>query len=187
MLQWIAKKWLDLLGWKTTFTQPPTEHGIYIVYPHTSNWDFLYGILWKFAVGAQPRWVAKDTLFRPPLGWLMRKLGGIGIKRSGNLDVTTSLKNAMLNEQNCWLCIAIEGTRKHKPYIHMGYYHIARAANVPLGIAIIDYATKTAGVSTYRMAKDSVEEELAQLALDFKDVGARFPEKAGDLKVREHH
>ncbi|AXF85967.1 hypothetical protein DTO96_101707 [Ephemeroptericola cinctiostellae] len=185
MLQWIAQKWLKAMGWTTAYAPPPNSHGIYIVYPHTSNWDFLMGVLWKFAMNIQPRWVAKHTWFRPPMGWFMRRLGGIGIKRDGNLNNITALSNALLKEKHCWLGMAIEGTRSYKPYIHMGYYHIAQTANIPIGIAFIDYNTKTVGVREYRYVKDNITDELAQLALDYAGIGALYPEKMGQLSVRD--
>ena len=77
---------LKLVGWKTTFEPFPEPRGIIVVYPHTSNWDFPLGLLWKSVNKVKPRWVAKESLFKPPVfGWLMRKLGGIGIKREGKM------------------------------------------------------------------------------------------------------
>ena len=207
-MQWLAQTILKLLGWKTVYAEPPAKHGIIIVYPHTSNWDFLFGILWKFAVNTKPRWVAKDSWFRFPLGGLMRRLGGIGIRRDGGLDITTQLRDKMLSEPECWLAIAPEGTRARKDYIHMGYYHIARAANIPIGIGFIDYKTnmgyyhiakaantpigigfidyktKTVGVRGYRMIESDLSAELEQLVTDFKDIHAYNPTQASALKVR---
>jgi 1-acyl-sn-glycerol-3-phosphate acyltransferase len=176
---------LKLFGWKTTFKPFPGPRGIIVVYPHTSNWDFPLGVLWKSAHQVGPRWVAKDSLFKPPvLGWLMRKLGGIGIKREGNLDVAQSLKKTILAEDNCWLVIAIEGTRSYKPYVHFGYYYIAKAADVPIGLARIDYKTKTIGIEEYRRVKGTPEEELEQLKIDFAHHNAYAPEKVGALAIK---
>jgi 1-acyl-sn-glycerol-3-phosphate acyltransferase len=186
MLQWLAKTILKTIGWKTIYAKPNSPHGIIIVYPHTSNWDFPLGVLWKFAVKMQPRWVAKHTWFRFPLGGIMRGLGGIGIRRDGNLDITKQLRDTMLAEKQCWLCIAPEGTRSRKEYIHMGYYHIAQAAQVPIGIGFIDYKTKTVGVREYRMVKPTVDEELAQLAIDFEGIQAYDPNKASLLRAKPH-
>jgi 1-acyl-sn-glycerol-3-phosphate acyltransferase len=185
MLQWISKLILKLIGWKAEYTKPPAPHGIVIVYPHTSNWDFPKGVLWNYATKAALRWVAKESWFRCPLGPMMRRLGGLGIKRDGNLDITTVLKSSMLQEETCWLCLAPEGTRAYKDYIHMGYYHIAQAANVPIGIGKIDYKTKTVNVTQYRMTMPTIEAELAQLAIDFAGVTPYDPSKASALKLRD--
>lgn len=183
-MQWLAKRILKIIGWSTIQAPFPAKHGIMVVYPHTSNWDFPLGILWKFAVGAHPRWVAKHTWFRFPLGGLMRGLGGIGIRRDGGLDVSNQLRDKMLAEPECWLCIAPEGTRSRKDYIHMGYYHIAQAAQVPIGISFIDYKTKTVGIREYRMVKDNMTDELVQLAIDFAGIQAYNPLKVSALQLR---
>lgn len=182
-MKWLSYKILQLFGWTAIHAQPPSKHGIIVVYPHTSNWDFPLGILWRFTSDIYVRWVVKHTWFRFPFGSIMRSWGGIGIRRDGNLDVTTQLRNMVLNEPECWLCIPPEGTRSGKDYIHMGYYHIAKAANIPIAIAVMDYKTKTVGIREYRMAKDTVEEELAQMAIDYQNIVAYDPSKAGALKA----
>lgn len=184
MIQWLARQILNAIGWQTFNAPEPAPHGIMVIYPHTSNWDFPLGLLWKFACNRQPRWVAKDTLFRWPFGGLMRRLGGLGICRAGNQDVSTALKTAILKEKTCWLGIAIEGTRSRKDHVHMSYFHIAHAANLPIGIAVIDYANKVAGVREYRAIMPTIEEELAQLAIDFAGVGAKYPEKISPLRIK---
>ncbi|MGL4766595.1 MAG: 1-acyl-sn-glycerol-3-phosphate acyltransferase [Formosimonas sp.] len=180
-MQWLAKKILKLIGWRTVYVTPPAPHGIVIVYPHTSNWDFPLGILWKMVHRMPLRWIAKHTWFRPPIGFIMRALGGIGIRRDGGLDLTTQLRNTMLAQPECWLCLAPEGTRSRKNYIHMGYYHMAQAANVPIGIGYIDYKTKTISIAQYRMTEPTIEAELAQLARDFVGIEAYNVDKVSPL------
>lgn len=38
---------LRLIGWQTVFTPPPGPKSVVLVYPHTSNWDFVIGALWR--------------------------------------------------------------------------------------------------------------------------------------------
>ena len=59
----------------------PPEAASLIVAPHTSNWDFVLGIAAVFALGLRVRFLAKHTLFYPPLGWLMRWFGGTSVVR----------------------------------------------------------------------------------------------------------
>jgi len=39
---------LRLAGWRLDFDGLPARQGVLIVYPHTSNWDFIVGILAKW-------------------------------------------------------------------------------------------------------------------------------------------
>ena len=48
--------------------------------PHTSNWDFLFGMLGRFALGLDVRWVGKDSLFCWPVAGLLA-WGGIPVNR----------------------------------------------------------------------------------------------------------
>ncbi len=41
-----SARWLlALAGWSVDLPWPPEPRGIIVVYPHTSNWDFVVGML----------------------------------------------------------------------------------------------------------------------------------------------
>ena len=44
---WLLKR----LGWTLYFDGLPGPHGVMVVYPRTSNWDFFIGLLAKWAMG----------------------------------------------------------------------------------------------------------------------------------------
>ena len=87
---------LNLIGWNVHFRALPGPHGIAVVYPHTSNVDFFVGLLAKWAVGLQFRWLAKDSLFRGPLGPIMRYWGGVAVDRSAPQGAIRRLAENML-------------------------------------------------------------------------------------------
>ena len=64
-----------LLGWRVVLAQPVPRKCVMVFYPHTSNWDFPIGLLAKWVIGIDFRWVGKDTLFARPLGAHVRALG----------------------------------------------------------------------------------------------------------------
>ena len=59
-------------GWRIEGGIPARPKMVAIVAPHTSNWDFIVGVLAMFAIGIRVRFLGKHTLFNPWLGWLMR-------------------------------------------------------------------------------------------------------------------
>jgi len=63
MLAGIARATLRAFGWRLEYVEPPGPCGIIIVYPHTSNWDFVIGLLAKWAIGLPLRFVGKESLF----------------------------------------------------------------------------------------------------------------------------
>ena len=50
-LRRVALRLLALVGWRTSFVWPPEPRGVIIVYPHTSNWDFPLGMLFRIGHG----------------------------------------------------------------------------------------------------------------------------------------
>src|SRR6266852_5043547 len=60
-VQRTARWLLALAGWSVDLPWPPEPRGIIVVYPHTSNWDFVVGILALLATGLPAQWVARDT------------------------------------------------------------------------------------------------------------------------------
>ena len=62
--QHFARRLLALFGWHVRFDGLPGPKGVAIVYPHTSNWDFVIGLLAKWSIGLPIRWIGKETLFR---------------------------------------------------------------------------------------------------------------------------
>ena len=48
-----ALRVLQCFGWKVFFKPLPGPHGVCVIYPHTSNWDFPIGLLATWAMGTQ--------------------------------------------------------------------------------------------------------------------------------------
>ena len=72
---------LALAGWRTSFVWPPEPKGVIMVYPHTSNWDFPLGMLFRIGHGLPANWVGKTEMFKAPFAGLLRRVGGIPLDR----------------------------------------------------------------------------------------------------------
>ena len=84
----LAAAVLRLGGWHVRFDGLPALQGVMVVYPHTSNWDFILGVLSKWAIGLPVAFWGKDTLFRWPLfGRWLRRLGGLPLVRDSGQGV----------------------------------------------------------------------------------------------------
>ncbi len=146
-----------------------------VVYPHTSNWDLIFGLLAKWGMGFPAKFWIKDSSLRVPvLGPLLRALGGIAVVRSQTTgvvnDMAAQFERAREADQYFWLVLAPEGTRSLKSAWKSGFYHVALKANVPVGLAFIDYATRTAGVQSVMALSGNVEDDMAHIAAE---LGAR--------------
>lgn len=160
----LALKLLHLLGWKLVFSGLPAMRGVLIVYPHTSNWDFCLGVLAKWAIGMPVKFLAKDSLFRIPfLGHWLRYLGGISVDRSRPQGYVKDLVADMCIHEYSWILFAPEGTRKHTPGWRSGFYQLAIQANVPIGLATIDYGNKEIGILDFFVPTGNKFQDLEAL------------------------
>lgn len=143
----LARWLLGLFGWKLLDADLPGPRGIVVVYPHTSNWDFIVGICFKWAMGWQVRFWAKDSLVHAPvIGAWMRWLGAVAVNRKSASGLVGNTAAEMMASDDFWLVLAPEGTRSYVNGWRMGFYHLWQATQVPLVVAVIDYKTKEVGV-----------------------------------------
>ena len=120
-----------------------------IVYPHTSNWDFVIGYLARLAAAIPIQFVGKHTLFRWPFGGLLRRMGGIPVNRTDPAGLVERLAGELARGDRLWLALAPEGTRSYTDHWKSGFYRLALEAKVPVGLGFIDYRGRTVGLTTY--------------------------------------
>jgi 1-acyl-sn-glycerol-3-phosphate acyltransferase len=180
-----ALRLLNLIGWNVYFKPLPGPHGIAVVYPHTSNCDFFVGLLAKWAVGLQFRWLAKDSLFRGAMGVVMRYWGGVAVDRSAPQGAIRRLAETMLAEKWFWLAITPEGTRGYRPYWKSGFYRIALQAQVPLLLVSIDYGKKAVDVTKALMLTGDEAADMAAIGKAYEEVKAMYPKDAAPIRLAE--
>jgi 1-acyl-sn-glycerol-3-phosphate acyltransferase len=184
----IARALLRLAGWKVHFAGLPARQGVIIVYPHTSNWDFVVGILAKWAIGLKLEFWAKDSLFRVPVfGAWLRSLGGVPVDRSGPKGLTQQsiemFKAKKAADEYFWVALAPEGTRKHTPGFKSGFYRTALGADVPLGIATLDYGRREVRVMDFIRLSGEQDGDMARIAAVLQGVKGCKPANAAPLRI----
>ncbi|HQR11766.1 MAG TPA: 1-acyl-sn-glycerol-3-phosphate acyltransferase [Casimicrobiaceae bacterium] len=174
---------LKLAGWRVVLAQPVPARCVVVFYPHTSNWDFPYGLMAKWLVGVHFRFIGKETLFAKPfLGRWLRRWGGIPVDRSGGTGVIAKLAAQFAANEDFKLVVAPEGTRSRTDRWKSGFYHLARAANVPLALSFIDYRRRETGVGGYLDLTGDIDADLADIAAFYSDKTARRPEGASPVR-----
>ncbi|HEX5639278.1 MAG TPA: 1-acyl-sn-glycerol-3-phosphate acyltransferase [Burkholderiaceae bacterium] len=183
-----ARRLLALFGWRVRFDGLPGPRGVAIVYPHTSNWDFIIGLLAKWSIDLPIRWVGKETLFRgltgATLGRLMRLWGGRPVDRTNQSGAVEQLAQLMQSEPWFWLGLSPEGTRRHTAYIRSGFYHLALKLDLPVALAYIDYRTREIGVAEFVHMSGDQARDLEVLRRFYADKVGRFPAKASTIAFR---
>lgn len=185
MISRICSMILRLVGWKTAFTEPPGSKSVVLVYPHTSNWDFPLGLLFRYRHGIFIHWAGKDTLFRWPLRRLFLRLGGVPINRRERTGMIDQLSGVFARSDSFHLCITPEGTRSKTGHWKSGFYRIALAADVPVGLGFFDYQRKVVGIERWVTLSGNEETDLAMLRAYYADKAACYPDKAGDIRFRQ--
>lgn len=160
------------LGWRFAGEAIPNERKmVIIVAPHTSNWDFAIGILAMYALGFRVTFLGKDTLFRFPMGILMRWLGGVPVDRTSKQDVVTQTAELVMRMDRVVIALAPEGTRKATPRWRSGFWWIAHKAQVPIVPVAIDFRTRAIVIhAPVRTSGDSDADIAALRALYVPDM-----------------
>jgi 1-acyl-sn-glycerol-3-phosphate acyltransferase len=176
---------LRLAGWQVVAAVPMPMKCVVIFYPHTSNWDFVIGLLAKWALGVDFRWLGKHTLFRTPFARWFVRWGGIPVDRGNPAGVARDIDRAFREHEDFRLVIAPEGTRRRTDHWKSGFHRIARSAHVPLGLAFIDRATRRIGIGAWMPVGDDAPADLAAIRAFYADKRGWEPSLAGDIRFRE--
>ncbi|MBO9661582.1 lysophospholipid acyltransferase family protein [Dokdonella sp.] len=144
-------------------TFPNVDKLVLIAAPHSSWWDGVWGLLLKVALGIDIAFMGKRELFRGPLGWLLRRLGGVPIERNATHGVVEQMVARFHANPRLWLGIAPEGTRKRVEKWKTGFWHIAHAAKVPILPVYFDYPSRTIGIGPLFQPGEDLDADLAAL------------------------
>jgi 1-acyl-sn-glycerol-3-phosphate acyltransferase len=175
---------LRAAGWKAELLAPVPPKAVLMFYPHTSNWDFVIGLLARFALAVPCSWAGKDTLFRWPFGRLFRLWGGLPVNRRERTGLVGQMVRAFDGAQGLLLVIAPEGTRKRTEGLRSGFYRLALAARVPLGLAFIDYRARRVGVGAFIELTGDSARDLATLRAFYAGCVGRRPDLQSPIALR---
>lgn len=182
-------RWLfERAGWTLNFEGLPAQQGVLVVYPHTSNWDFIVLIMAKWAAGIPVRFWCKDKLFTVPLfGRWLRWLGGVPVERTaprGAVGETVyALGLARDQGQYFWLALAPEGTRKYLPGWRSGFYQTAVRSEAPLGLIRLDYRKREVRALDFMQLSGEAEDDFPRIARIFEGVTGCRPQNAAPVRL----
>ncbi len=172
-------KWLfeSVWGWRVVGPIPTIPKYLIVVAPHTSNWDFLIGVLFRrYTEGFNPKYLAKKELFTLPIGYLFRALGGYPVERSKNTNFVDSLVEVYNREDKFVTTITPEGTRSYSKKWKTGFYYVAKKANIPLVRVAFDYGTMNVIFSDPYYISKGVEDTVDEFKQYFSQFKGKNPE-----------
>jgi 1-acyl-sn-glycerol-3-phosphate acyltransferase len=172
------KAFLRSKGWNVSqgFPFHHLKKYIVIVGPHTSNWDFIIGMAYRSTLDMNyVHYLGKAELFKPPFGWVFRKLGGIPVDRKLNHHLVDAVADLFSKHERIAIAIAPEGTRKKVEKLKTGFYFIAAKAAVPIVMVGLDYKNKTVRFSAPLYPRNQVE-DFETIYSFYRTIEGRVPE-----------
>lgn len=170
-----ALRQLKRSGWRIIDKEAIPNRCVICVAPHTSNWDFIWAILYKRAMRIKANFFMKKEWFRFPMGYIMKKLGGIPIDRSQKHYMTDIMAAEFSKHDIFRVALTPEGTRKANAQWKLGFYFIALKAQVPIVLAKIDYVKKEIGCSMSFLPTGNVELDLQKIKDFYSGVFGKKP------------
>ncbi|WP_247234632.1 1-acyl-sn-glycerol-3-phosphate acyltransferase [Telluribacter sp. SYSU D00476] len=153
-----------LAGWKVVGSAPVgVPKSIWVVIPHTSNWDFPVGLGTRATLKIWIGYLAKQELFRWYSGWLFRALGGYPVDRSRNNNLVDAVVDTFRKNNYMHIAIAPEGTRTDVARLKTGFYYMALGAGVPLIPVVFSHPTKTVTVGEALYLTGKYQQDMKQL------------------------
>jgi 1-acyl-sn-glycerol-3-phosphate acyltransferase len=182
--QSLARRILKLLSWKLEINPPVSQSYVLVGAPHTSNWDFIFTLLLMYASGIKMNWIAKDSLFRWPMGALFRRLGGIAVNRSSRNDVVSQIVHTFQQKPGLVVAISPEGTRSRSNYWKTGFYYMALGAQVPVALGFIDYQSKVLGIGPCFYPSGDIRSDFELIKAFYAGKKGKYPHKQGTIQLR---
>ncbi|WP_334020177.1 1-acyl-sn-glycerol-3-phosphate acyltransferase [Alteromonas sp. S015] len=162
-------------GWRVKGELINQKKAILAVAPHTSNWDFFIGLFVVFSFKLNINFFGKHTIFTPPLGAIVKRLGGIPIERSKAHGVVTSIANNIKEADQLILALAPEGTRSPIYPWKTGFMHIAQETEIPIQVIGLDYDRKVIELGPIIQKVTNIDEQMQTIYTFYDNVCAKYP------------
>lgn len=170
--------WLmRLAGWRFQGALPNHPKVVVIAAPHTSNWDGIIALPAILALDIRISAMAKHSLFRFPLGPLLRWFGLIPIARHAAGGAVEAAIAQFADTPALWLGIAPEGTRHGAAQWKTGFHRIARSAGVPIVPVAWDYRSKSIILGKAVWPSEDMDADLAALYAFYRRYTPRHPQR----------
>jgi len=177
--------YLRLSGWRVEGRFPDAAKAVVIAAPHTSNWDLPLMLAVAYVLGIRPAWLRKRALFRWPVGWFMRRLGGLPVDRGGRQNLVQQVVDRFAAVDLLHLVIPPSGTRSRATHWKSGFYHIARGARVPIVCAFLDYRRKVGGIGPTLTASGDLPADMDGFRAFYADIAGKFPASTTPVRLLE--
>lgn len=171
--RWFCVAFMALGRFRIAGDFPALPKAVIIAAPHTSNWDAVWMLATAGRYRVPLRWMGKKSLTKGPFGWLAKAFGVVPVDRSRSADLVGAMAQAFAASDGMLLAVSPEGTRDRVSEWKTGFWHIARAADVPLIFAVMDYGVRTVKISGHMWPSDDYAADLAVIRTHYAVAAGR--------------
>lgn len=171
--KFIGESAFKLAGWQYHVEPNVLEDKQVIVgFEHTSMMDAVLSLALFQMYDIKIHTLIKKELFKGPFKPLLESIGGIPVDRKSSKDIVTQMVELFQSNEKFNLVIAPEATRakngEERRPIRTGFWHIAKAANVPIVLMYANSKTKQGGIFG-KIYPTDLEHDLALMKQLYKD------------------
>jgi 1-acyl-sn-glycerol-3-phosphate acyltransferase len=161
-------------GWRFEGALPDVPKVLIAVAPHTSNWDFVIGVMTLWSLDLKISFLGKHSLFVGPFGTWMRSIGGIAVDRSSNHGVVDRAVQSFGDCEKMVLALAPEGTRRLDKSFKTGFLRIAHGAQVPVLPTYFDFSRKVIGFGTLYETTGDIDRDMDFVVNFFRPIQGKY-------------
>ncbi|MEO5788455.1 MAG: 1-acyl-sn-glycerol-3-phosphate acyltransferase [Gelidibacter sp.] len=171
--------YFKILGWKVvgnvTMSKDTIKKAVVIAAPHTSWHDFYIAVLMRRVIGIKSNFVAKKELFKWPLSYYFKVIGGAPLDRRPGQNKVEAIAKLFEGKEEFRLALSPEGTRKKVHEWKTGFYYIAKKANVPIIMFTFDFEHKQNKIAEPFYPTDNMEADFEYMRSFFAGVKGKVP------------
>lgn len=164
-----------MIGWKYSGRLPDVPKVVVAVAPHTTNWDFILGVLVLWSLDVKVSFLGKHTLFKGWFGKWMRSIGGIPVDRNASHGVVGEAVAAIKAADKMVFALSPEGTRQLDKGFKSGFLHIAHGAGIPILLTYFDFEHKTIGFGPLMTTTGDIEADMRRVIDFFRPIRGKYP------------
>jgi 1-acyl-sn-glycerol-3-phosphate acyltransferase len=166
---------LRFFGWRVD-NIPKDTSCVFIVAPHTSNWDFIIGLLVMGKQRLNLHFMIKEEAMFFGLKKIFYALGAIPVDRSQQQNLVYQVKKRFDETPLFQLIITPEGTRSPVKKYKTGFFYIAQAANKPIIPIGLDFKHKYVCLGP-PIIPHSLQQTLEEAYNFFEKIEGKHPQK----------
>ena len=157
---------------------PVDKKLVVLVFPHTSNWDFIIAIGVRTILREEINFVIKKEYYNCLTTNFFNSLGGRPIDRSGKMNSVDKISQMFQTNTVFRIAIAPEGTRKPVDKWKTGFYQIALKANCKILPVAFDWKKREVRIFKVFSITQSLVNDFKFLKSLFNGVEGKIPENS---------